>query len=121
VWTDCEVDDIKSGQWGDKAQWYYTIQNLRRNAGPYACWTTYPVPQQIGQGWDEAAGAYQVEGFYHWNNVGSGAFPSPGDYNPDECGNGNTTADFVQVGRDVFNAAKSGYSKYAYPHPARSS
>jgi hypothetical protein len=44
--------DINSCAWGNKSEVNMTIQNLRRNSGPYPCWTTYPAPRQVGQSHD---------------------------------------------------------------------
>lgn len=34
--------------------------NLRRDAGPYPCWDTYPAPHQLGQGDDGSADVLDV-------------------------------------------------------------
>lgn len=121
--TDNEADNISSTAWGDKTEISYTIQNLRRNGGTYACWSGgYPAPHQIGQGHDSGvggvAGENYVEGFYHWNNTGTLSIGGA-DYSPDECGGGPAVSTFVQASRDIFTSAKSGYTKYTHPHPLR--
>ncbi len=95
------------------------VQNLRRRAGPYACWDRgWPAPHQVGQG---SGGV--VEGVYIWNNSGGGeSSPRLQNFSPDECSGGADINVHVQHGRDFFvGAPKPGYSKYRYPHPMRSS
>jgi len=92
------------------------VQNIRRNAGPYPCWTGYPAPHQVGQSHD---GVSDVTDPVHiWGNTGGGTW-GIGDYEPDECGNGQTVDDYIQLGRDVVLGPKPGYAKYIYPHPLR--
>ncbi|MBX3269918.1 MAG: hypothetical protein KF729_06635 [Sandaracinaceae bacterium] len=120
VIADNAIPDVRSCAWGDKPEIFMTIQNLRRDAGPYPCWTEYPAPRQVGQGHD---GAMPVtDPVYLWGNTGGGNYDAPavGDYDPDECGNGLRAADFIQAGRDFFTGTpRPGYTKYAYPHPLR--
>lgn len=123
VFTDNEFDDITSSYWGSKSEISYTIQNLRRNAGTHGCWDStesYPAPHQIGQGHNNGTGGTPgenyVEGFYYWDNIGTMAV-SADDYSPDQCSGGPTTASYVVADRDIFDEAKSGYTKYDYPHP----
>jgi hypothetical protein len=119
VWTDNVMPDIKSMMWGDKGEITMIVQNLRRNSGPYPCWTSYPAPHQIGQS-SNAAGTAMTEPVYIWNNSGGGAeAPQLNDYDPDECGHNLHTATFVQAGRDYVLGPKPGYTKYTYPHPLR--
>jgi hypothetical protein len=119
VWTDNVMPDISSGYWGNKPEIAMIVQNIRRNSGPYACWTQYPAPHQIGQS-SNASGQTITDPVYIWNNTGGGA-QAPGitDYNPDECGRNLQTSNFVQSGRDFVMGPKPGYTKYAYPHPLR--
>lgn len=112
------LPDIDSCAWGDKTEIYMTVQNIRRNSGPYPCWTTYPAPHQVGQSHDGVSAI--TEPVHIWGNTGGGTF-GMGDYDPDECGNGQTVTDYIQVGRDIILGPKPGYTKYTYPHPLRSS
>ena len=115
--TDNTMDAISSGEWGDKDEIKLTVQNLRRNAGANACWSSgWPCPRQVGQG--HSGSAYQTEGAYIWNNSGSPVIAME-DYSPDECGGGPSVTTYIQLNRDYFTSAKSGYSKYTYPHPLR--
>ncbi len=46
--------------------------------------------------------------------------PGRNDYDPDECGGGPSTDDFVVAGRDyVTGTARPGWAPFAYPHPLR--
>jgi hypothetical protein len=114
------MPDIKSCVWGDKPELELIVQNLRRNAGPAACWTTYPAPHQVGQGYKTGA---ITDPLYVWGNSGGGQLSNPtlADYSPNECGAGApSTATFVVSGRDyVTGTPKPGYTKFVYPHPFR--
>jgi hypothetical protein len=112
--TDNTFDNIISWAWGQKGGTNLECQMINRNAGPYACWNNgYPVPHQTGQGYPA------LEGVYIWNN-NAGLLFGPTQYAPDECGHGYIVTDYIQPLRDYFASAKSGYTKYTYPHPARS-
>ena len=94
------------------------MQQLRRNAGPDACCTTYPCLHQIGQSHNGSSPV--TDPLYIWNNTGTGVPELPGlqDYNPDECGRNSRTSTWVQLNRDyVVGSPKPGYTKYRYPHP----
>ena len=118
VIADNALPDISSCAWGDKTELYMTVQNIRRNSGPYPCWTTYPAPHQVGQSHD---GISEItEPVHIWGNSGGGV-SGVGDYEPDECGNGQTVTDYIQEGRDFILGPKPGYQKYTYPHPLRRS
>jgi hypothetical protein len=115
VWS-----DINSCAWSDKPELIMTIQNLRRNSGPYPCWTTYPAPRQIGQSHDGMTPT--TDPVYIWGNTGGGnSTPGLSDYSPNECGPGApSVTQFIQAGRDfIVNVPKPGYVKYYYPHPLR--
>lgn len=117
VWADNEMPAIASQMWGSKSAIKMIVQNLRRAAGPYACWSSYPAPHQIGQSHNGAVAI--TDPVYIWGNTGSGSqTPGLDDYSPNECGGGASTATFVRVGRDfVVGVPKPGYAKYVYPHP----
>jgi hypothetical protein len=116
VITDNVLPAISSTAWGVKGSVQMTVENVRRNAGPYPCWTTYPAPHQVGQGY---ISGLVTEPVYVWNNTGTaGNNVGLQDYNPDECGNNEQMSTFIQSGRDyITGTAKPGYSKYTYPHP----
>ena len=117
VWTDNNMPDISSNKWGNKSEIVLTVQNIRRNIGPYPCWKTYPAPHQVGQ--SDNGSTTVTDPMYIWNNTGSGSqTPELSDYNPDECASGLTSSSFIQAGRDyVVGSSKPGYGKYTYPHP----
>lgn len=135
VITDNTVDDLNTSTWGDKIEFYFTIQVLQRNVGPpFGCWganvpgVQYPAPRQIGFGYvtgrggNDALGIYQgdSEPIYVWNNTGTYTV-GVGDYGGTDCTNPDSTAAYFVPGRDYYwNAgAKPGYAKYSYPHPLR--
>jgi hypothetical protein len=76
----------------------------------------YPAMDQIGRGRDAGAETVQpqtLEPVYAWNNTYNG---EPCDlkvrrFYPRE-------EEYLQEGRDFFNAPKPGYTPLAYPHPA---
>jgi hypothetical protein len=117
VVTDNISDNITSTAWGNKTEIPLEYQPLRRNAGVNACYSgSYPAPQQPG--WGHNGSTVALEGVYVWNNTGTMAVTTV-NYAPDECGGGPDVSGFIQLNRDYFLGAKSGYSKYAYPHPLR--
>jgi hypothetical protein len=125
VFTDNVLDEADSPDrqtYPNKAEVDLTVQNLRRKAGPNACCRTYPCPHQVGQSTD-APDATPDEPAAFWNNTGPGARSSnyivTSNYTADDCGGGPDVSGFIQSGRDYVTSAKSGYTKYAYPHPLR--
>jgi hypothetical protein len=122
VVTDNIMADISSQMWGNKPELDFTIQNLRRNAGPNPCCTTYPCKNQVGQ--SHNGSSLTTEPLYVWNNTGGGSqTPSLSDYSPNQCSaSAPSTSSFVQAGRDyVVGTPKPNYTKYAHPHPLRTS
>jgi hypothetical protein len=126
VVADNSYVEVKSSEWGDPAQTTMTVQQIRRLAGPSACWHSGPpAPRQIGYGYVTGQGAtgpggYQgdLEPLYFWNN--SGEDISRVDYEPDECRNGQTVTAYVRPGIEyIVGNPKPGYTKYPYPHPLR--
>jgi hypothetical protein len=124
--TNNVMPDLSSCSWGDKSGVLATVMNLQRNAGPYPCWRGgYPSPHQFGLG---ANGTAQVlDPAYIWNNTGSASGSTTGRFSMTDYGAGecpvplSTVADYIHVGRDVLvDAPKPGWTKFAYPHPARS-
>jgi hypothetical protein len=116
--TDNVMADIGSGTWGSKPEIQLTVQQLRRNAGPNACCSSYPCFHQVGQ--SHNGSSLTTDPLYIWNNLGVGLPQSPGlaDYNPNECPGNNQTSSWVQLGRDyITGKPKPGYVKYTYPHP----
>jgi hypothetical protein len=120
VVADNQMPDLNSCAWGNKAELRLTVMNLRRNAGPYACWKGgYPAPRQVGRGHNGSA--VISEPLYFWGNTGGANFTSPGlsDYAPDACSGGPAVSGYIQANRDFISGPKPGYTKYAYPHPMR--
>ncbi len=122
------IPDLTSMAWGDKPEISFTNEQLRRNAGPYACWAGgYPSPYQVGWGYSTGgtqagtSGVYQdLEPVYLWNNTGGGNYGSPSV--PDayaECGGGApASSTYIMVNREYYLATtKPGYNAYTYPHP----
>lgn len=70
---------------------------------------TYPVPMQIG--WGHNGTSHVSDPVYIWNQTGGSAYAWSTD-----------SPSYFQLNRDIFvnSGAKSGYSKYTYPHPLRS-
>jgi hypothetical protein len=126
---DNTLADITSQAWGDKAEISFIVESIRRNAGPYACWSQgWPAPHQAG--WGYASGGTQagtsgilqdLEPIYLWNNSGGGNYATPNvpDYAPNDCGAGApSSTDLVQAGREYYtDTPKPGYTAYSYPHP----
>ncbi|MBV8376065.1 MAG: hypothetical protein JO279_03600 [Verrucomicrobia bacterium] len=105
----------------------------------YRCYTEYPIPRALGQGWCGCSGSYSYpqapemgsgytsDPVYVWGNTSnntyqSGSADTYGYVNNDLCNNGLTTQDFITAGRDYFfdSGAKPGWTRYTYPHPLRS-
>jgi hypothetical protein len=63
----------------------------------------WPADYQIGRGQSQTS-----DPAYVWSNDGA--------FNVDDC-DAPEVAGMVQIGRDVFASAKSGYTPYTYPHP----
>ena len=121
VFCNNKVADISSSAWGQKSEFRFSQYNIRRK-GQVPCQTKYPAARQIGWGID-AAGDFVLDPVYIWGNTGAGNYndPSIEDYNPDECGNNQHTADYVKKNREFYvNTPKPGYTAYTYPHPLRS-
>lgn len=114
----CTIPLIDSGGWwGPKFPLVFYCENLRRNAGPYACYAgPYPVPHQVGRGMNDTP-----EPVYRWANTGAGVNRlAIGDYEPNECGAGaRSAAEFILIGRDVMpeGVPRPGYAPYRFPHP----
>jgi len=135
VITDNILPAISSCAWGNKGNIVFSVLNTRRNSGCYPCWTQYPAPHQVGQGYGFDAvwynyycamsgqpGYYRtLEPVYIWNNNGTaGNAVGLSEDGNDQCGNGQHVTDYVQAGRDYLVGAKPGYTKFTYLHPLRS-
>jgi hypothetical protein len=119
IWKNV-MPDIQSQMWGNKAEIKFNIYNIRRR-GQVPCQTRYPAARQIGFG-SNNGGVQVSEPVYLWGNSGGGNYDNPSieDYDPDECGRNQHTADYFKKGRDFFtNTARPDYSPYTYPHPLR--
>jgi hypothetical protein len=133
VITDNILPAINSCAWGSKGNVLFSVLNIERSEGCYSCWTSYPAPHQIGQGYGNGAvyhssscnqanyGYYYIysEPVYIWNNTGSGGNNTGLNADADECGNNQQLANYVQQGRDYIIGPKPGYQKFTYPHPLR--
>ena len=121
------IPDIRDGAWGDKDEIGFIVEELRRGAGGYPCWTGgYPAPHQVGWGWSTGGtrsgmGTQDIEPVYVWNNTGTGNYRSPsvGDWSPSDCGASAPSAlDYIHLNRDYYlSTPKPGYTPYTYPHP----
>ncbi len=124
------IPDINSTAWGDKGEILFASFSITQTR----CYTSYPIPRQVGQSWSGGSGSYSypqepsdgsgyiTDPVYIWGNTGGGNYGNPGtwDFTPDKCGNGLTSAAVIQSGRDYKpNTAKPGYTPYTYPHPLR--
>jgi hypothetical protein len=113
------MDNMSSCAWGNKSEIKLTVYNITRNGGQVPCQTSYPAFHQIGQGHNGSS--YFTDPLYIWANS---TVTDVGvvQYSPDECGNGQKIANYLQSGRDfITGAARPGYAAYTYPHPLRSS
>jgi hypothetical protein len=137
VITDNNLPRLSSTCGGNKPNIPFSVLNTRRNSGCYRCWTNYPAPHQVGQGYGAGAvfhswscspllsdGSYYIfaEPVYVWNNRGSAGNNVSLNQDPaDQCRKNQQVRDYVQAGRDYKLEPKPGYVKYTYPHPLRSS
>ncbi len=131
VFTDNVVPDVNSTIWGNKAEFAFTVYNIRRAVSNISCQTVYPASRQVGRGYIDGSGPYNeapwnnfkgdLEPFYMWGNSGGGNYDTPGFVDDtDTCGNGLLASDFVIENRDYYlGTAKPGYTKFTYPHPLR--
>jgi hypothetical protein len=120
VIADNVFPNIASQMWGEKGEILMTVFNIRRSSQFVPCQTSYPAARQIGQNYRN--GSNVTDPVYIWGNTGSGNYNNPGivDYQPDQCGNGQLSANYIKAGRDyITGSAKPGYSAYPYPHPLR--
>ena len=138
VITDNILPRIASTCTGQKGNIRLSVMNTHWDTGPYCCWSQYPAPHQVGQGYGPGAvfhqytsqcGPYSGENYsyylfqeplYIWNNTGSaGDSVGLAEDAVDSCGNNQHVSDYVQAGRDYIIGAKPGYQKFTYPHPLR--
>jgi hypothetical protein len=121
VIADNVIPEIKSQQWGEKASILMTVFSVRRRSAYIPCQTSWPALHQVGQGYRNGLIADPV---YIWGNTGGGNYDNPGinDWQPDDCGHGQLSADYIKTGRDyITGSARPDYAKFQYPHPLRSS
>lgn len=121
------IPDINDGWWGDKPEVIFLDEQLRRNAGQFACWAGgYPSPHQVGWGFSTGAtnpggtGYFQdLEPVYLWNNAGAGNYNAPSiqDFPENQCPNPDTALNYIVNGREYIIGPKPGYAPYTYPHP----
>jgi hypothetical protein len=105
----------------NRVSWRQAAARLQRTRNPwnasdaFEVTNGYPALDQIGRGRDAGADRVQpqtLEPVYAWNNKYNGG---PCDlkvrrFYPRE-------EEYIQEGRDFFNALKSGYTPLSYPHP----
>lgn len=138
--ADNVIPDLNSVDYGDKPEVVLTVQNLQRNAGPFALWgkdisgIQYPAPRQVGFGRVTGSGTIDPTGYegttgylgdsepiYSWGNSGGANYNNPAVQNYAAPGAGeDDSLDYIQLGRDYIADTKPGYVKYTYPHPLRS-
>lgn len=133
VITDNVIPAISSTDYGTKTGINMTVMNLQRAGGPNGCWganqagNQYPAPRQVGMGRvtgsagnDSITYVGDLEPLYIWNNTGSYTIGTS-DYGGGACTNPDSSVNYIVSGRDYYNnaGAKSGYTKYTYPHPLR--
>jgi len=111
------IEDITSGQWGNKTEMKQQIQALRRACGNDCCWNAgWPQPRQIGQ--SHNGSSTFNDPLYYWQNSAAMAIANV-DYAPDGCGGGPAMSVYCIEGRDFTNAVKTGWAPYVYPHNLR--
>jgi hypothetical protein len=136
VITDNVLPAISSCAWGNKGNILLSVLNTRRKTGGYPCWTSYPAPHQVGQGYGPGAAFHSyysganygrldyytyLEPVYLWGNSGTGGNRVGLNAESDDpCGNNQQLTYYIQAGRDYKLEPKPGYAKFTYPHPARS-
>jgi hypothetical protein len=124
-----------TSQWGVRS----SITWLSDAVTQVRCYSTYPIPRALGQGWSGGSGSYSYaqapemgagyisEPIYVWGNTTNNTYQTTGNAdtygyaNNTGCANGLTTQQFIVSGRDFFfdSGAKPGWSRYTYPHPLR--
>ena len=113
------MPDISSEQWGNKGSIVFTVFNIRRTSAYIGCQTTWQALHQVGQGYK---GGLVLDPVYVWGNTGGTNYNTLNcnDWQPDQCGDGLTSSEFIKQNRDVYlETAKPGYTPYTYPHPLR--
>jgi hypothetical protein len=124
------IPNVLSMAWGDKGSINFGCFSITQ----YGCYTSYPIPRQVGQSWSGGGGSYPypqlpsdgsgyiTDPVYIWGNSGGGNYDNPGyfDFTPDQCGHGLTSASVIHSGRDyIVGKPKPGYTPFTYPHPLR--
>jgi hypothetical protein len=85
------VPNMDSQAWGTIHELNFSLENLRRATGPYACWTGgYPTPHQTGWGYvtgattvatpgqvDRPNATQDLEPILVWGNSGTGNYNTP--------------------------------------------
>jgi hypothetical protein len=118
IWGN-NMPDIVALQLGSKSSILMTVYNLRRTSSYIPCQTSWLALHQVGQGYNNGLVSDPV---YIWGNTGGTIWENPGinDWEPDQCGNGQLSANYIRPNRDyIVNAARPGYKPFTYPHPAR--
>ena len=110
-----QFDNIASSTWGDKSEielGCYGAQLTGR------CFTTWPGDHQVGRGYITGENDSEIAVLFDNTGTVEFGYSNPGD----ACGNGLSSADFVQLNRD-YALTRTNWSTnwvaYAYPHPLR--
>ena len=113
------MPDIKSQEWGYKPSIVFTVFNISRKSAYIPCQTQWQAIHQVGQGYK---GGLILDPVYVWGNTGGTSYNTFHllDWEPEQCGNGLKSSEFIKLDRDVYlGTAKPGYTPYTYPHPLR--
>lgn len=119
------VDALDSqGYWGGlKPSWLFIAESLTMAGAGAACQSASDYPNGThwpGTGTTGSAQKNGTDPVRIWDNTGTGATTwGTNDQSGGGCSGGHT-ADVFHLNRDIYiNAAPSGYTPYAYPHPLR--
>ena len=108
VFTRNVIPDINSSEYPGKHEFRFIVQQLQRDAGPFACWGAnqpgiqYPAPRQPGMGYVTGSAATisglyvgDSEPLYIWANTGAFANPSIEDYGGTACTNPDSSSSYI--------------------------
>ena len=135
--TDNDFGNCSGSTWGQKnSVTFLTDGACQAKAGK--CFTTYPIPRAVGQGWNGSGSSYPqapnlgngyyTEVTYVWGNSGSN--PNLYGWNTsNDCPNQpNNSSFYIKKDRDFFLTKPSGsgaagstmkWTAFTYPHPLR--
>jgi hypothetical protein len=113
------MPDLVAQQLGSKSSILLTVWNIRRTSAYIPCQTAWLALHQVGQGYQSGLVSDPV---YIWSNSGGTIWERPGigDWQPDQCGNGQVSDNYIKLNRDyIVGTVRPGYKPYTYPHPVR--